>query len=42
MITDWEMPETGRHRAVPELRATPGKGYIYTILLTAATPSSTS
>src|SRR5687767_8055137 len=35
MITDWEMPEMDGIALCRELRATPGKGYIYTILLTA-------
>lgn len=35
MITDWEMPEMDGTALCRELRATPGKGYIYTILLTA-------
>ena len=35
MITDWEMPVMDGIALCRELRATPGKGYIYTILLTA-------
>ncbi len=35
MITDWEMPEMDGIALCRALRATPGKGYIYTILLTA-------
>jgi two-component system cell cycle response regulator len=35
MITDWEMPEMDGIALCRELRSTPGKGYIYTILLTA-------
>ncbi len=35
MITDWEMPEMDGIALCRELRATSGKGYIYTILLTA-------
>jgi two-component system cell cycle response regulator len=35
MITDWEMPEMDGIALCRELRATPGKAYIYTILLTA-------
>jgi two-component system cell cycle response regulator len=35
MITDWEMPEMDGIALCRELRAAPGKGYIYTILLTA-------
>ena len=35
MITDWEMPEMDGIALCSALRASPGKGYIYTILLTA-------
>jgi two-component system cell cycle response regulator len=35
MITDWEMPEMDGIALCRALRATSGKGYIYTILLTA-------
>jgi len=35
MITDWEMPEMDGIALCRALRASPGKGYIYTILLTA-------
>ncbi|HKU16123.1 MAG TPA: diguanylate cyclase [Steroidobacteraceae bacterium] len=35
MITDWEMPEMDGIALCRELRSTPGKAYIYTILLTA-------
>jgi two-component system cell cycle response regulator len=35
MITDWEMPEMDGIRLCREMRSIPGKGYIYTILLTA-------
>jgi two-component system cell cycle response regulator len=35
LVTDWEMPEMDGIALCRELRATPGKGYIYTILLTA-------
>ena len=35
MITDWEMPEMDGIALCSALRSTPGKGYIYTILLTA-------
>lgn len=35
MITDWEMPEMDGITLCRQLRSSPGKGYIYTILLTA-------
>jgi two-component system cell cycle response regulator len=35
MITDWEMPQMDGIALCRALRASPGKGYIYTILLTA-------
>jgi two-component system, cell cycle response regulator len=35
MITDWEMPEMDGIALCSAMRSTPGKGYIYTILLTA-------
>jgi two-component system cell cycle response regulator len=35
MITDWEMPEMDGIALCSALRSLPGKGYIYTILLTA-------
>ncbi len=37
VITDWMMPEMDGLELLQRIRATPGRGYVYTILLTAKT-----